>query len=118
MLFLILGLWILEYLLFTFLNVRNIYFILKYKQKEGILGVFLKILFIYSSETHRGSDIGRGKSRLHAGSLMWVSVPGPQDHDLSRRQMLNHCATQVPWKEYFLTRKQKLKIRITESNVT
>ena len=24
------------------------------------------------------------------GSLMWDSNPGPQDHDLSQRQMLNH----------------------------
>ena len=26
---------------------------------------------------------------------MWDSIPGPQDHDLSQRQMLNHCGTQV-----------------------
>ena len=26
---------------------------------------------------------------------MWDSIPGPWDHDLSRRQMLNHLATQV-----------------------
>ena len=42
--------------------------------------------FIYSRETHRererekGRDTGRGRSRLHAGSPMWDSVPGLQDH--------------------------------------
>ena len=30
------------------------------------------------------------ESRLPAGSLMQDSIPGPRDHDLSQRQMLNH----------------------------
>ena len=29
---------------------------------------FFKILFIHERHTERGRDIGRGKSRLHAGS--------------------------------------------------
>ena len=47
--------------------------------------VFLKILylFIHETHTHRGRDTGRGRSRLHAGSPMWDSIPGPQDHALS-----------------------------------
>ena len=53
---------------------------------------FLKILCIYSWETHRGRAIGRGRSRLPTGSLIWDLIPGPRDHDLSRRQMLNHWA--------------------------
>ena len=32
---------------------------------------------------------GRGRSRLHAGSLMWDSILGLQDHALGQRQMLN-----------------------------
>ena len=58
----------------------------------------LKILFIYSWETERerGRDIGRGRSRLHAGSPMLDSVPRPQDHTLSQSQMLNPWATQAP----------------------
>ena len=37
-------------------------------------------------DTERGRDIGRGRSRLHAGSPMWDSIPGPLDHDgLSKR---------------------------------
>ena len=36
------------------------------------------------------------------GSLMWDSIPGPQDHALSQRQMLNHGATQVPLNIWFL----------------
>ena len=29
-----------------------------------------------------GRDTGRGRSRLHAGRLMWDSIPGLQDHTL------------------------------------
>ena len=69
--------------------------------------IFLKILFIYSwerdtqteRERERGRDTGRGRSRLHAGSPMWDSIPGLQDHALSRRQMLNHWATQASLKD-------------------
>ena len=44
----------------------------------------------------RGRDIGRGRSRLPTGSLMWDSISGPPDHDLSQRQTLNHWTTQLP----------------------
>ena len=44
-------------------------------------------------ERERGRDTGRGRNRLHAGSLMWDSIPGPQEHP--QRQMLNHWATQA-----------------------
>ena len=53
-------------------------------------------LFIHVRHTERGRDIGRGRSRLHAGSSMQDSIPGLQDHDLSWRQTLNLWATQVP----------------------
>ena len=35
------------------------------------------------------------------GSPMWDSIPGPWDHDLSQRQMLNYRATQVPLSTHF-----------------
>ena len=59
---------------------------------------FLKrfYLFMHDRHTERGRDIGRGKSRLPVESPMWDSIPGPQGHDLSQRQMLNLEATQVP----------------------
>ena len=47
-------------------------------------------LFIHERRTERGRDIVRGRTRLALGSLTQDSVPGPQDHDLSQRQMLNH----------------------------
>ena len=52
---------------------------------------FFKILFINErhTERERGRDTGRGRSRLHAGSPMGDSIPGPQDHALHQRQMLN-----------------------------
>ena len=45
-------------------------------------------------ERERGRDTGRGRSRLHAGSPMWDSIPGLQNHALGRRQALNHWATE------------------------
>ena len=47
---------------------------------------FLKILFIH--ERHGGvggRDTGRGRSRPHAGSPTWDSIPGLQDHALDQR---------------------------------
>ena len=32
--------------------------------------------------TDRGRDTDRGRSRLHAGSLMWDLIPGPRRHAL------------------------------------
>ena len=61
---------------------------------------FFKFLFIYDSHTERerGRDTGRGRSRLHAGSPTWDSIPGLQDRALGQRQAPNHCATQgSPW---------------------
>ena len=45
--------------------------------------IFLKdflYLFMRHTERERSRDTGRGKSRLHAGSLMWDSIPGLQHH--------------------------------------
>ena len=47
-------------------------------------------------DRERDKDIGRGRSRLPAGTLMWDSISGPQDHALSQRQRLNHRAPQLP----------------------
>ena len=42
-------------------------------------------LFINSWRyTKRGRHIDRGRSRLPAGNLMWDSIQGPWDHDLSQ----------------------------------
>uniref|UniRef100_A0A8C0MV96 Serine/threonine-protein kinase OSR1 n=1 Tax=Canis lupus familiaris TaxID=9615 RepID=A0A8C0MV96_CANLF len=46
-------------------------------------------LFIHERHRERGRDIGRERSRIHAGSPMWNSIPGLQDHALSQRQTLN-----------------------------
>ena len=46
-------------------------------------------LFMRDNEREAGRDMGRGRSRLHAGSLMWDLILGPWDHALSQRQMLN-----------------------------
>ena len=44
-------------------------------------------------DTERVRDIGRGRSRLHAGSLMWDLIPGLQDHALGPKtdaKLLSH----------------------------
>ena len=50
----------------------------------------------------RGRDTGRGRSRLHVGSLMWDSIPGLQDCALGQRQAPNRCATQGSLFLFFL----------------
>ena len=37
-------------------------------------------LFIHERHRERGRDTGRGRSMLYAGSLMWDSILGFQDH--------------------------------------
>ena len=58
------------------------------------VGIFKKILFICSWETQRQRHKER-KMRLPEWTLMWDSIPEPQDHALSQRQKLNHQATQA-----------------------
>ena len=49
----------------------------------------LHFIYLFMRYTERGRDIGRGRSRLPVGSLMWGLILGPQDHALSQRPMLN-----------------------------
>ena len=67
-----------------------------HSRTEPILFIyFLKISFINERHTERerererGRDTVRGRSRLHAGSLMRDSTPGLQGHALGGRQALN-----------------------------
>ena len=64
-------------------------------------------LFIHEKHTHREREREaqrhRGRSRLHAGSPMWDSIPGLQDHALGRRQAPNCQATQGSLKILFLS---------------
>ena len=66
----------------------------------GVLRFFILFfkgfyLFIHEKHREKGRDTGRERSRLHAGSPMQDSIPGPRGHALSRRQTLNPWATQV-----------------------
>ena len=47
-----------------------------------------KILFIHKRHTERQRH-SRGRCRLPTRILMRGSIPGPLDHDLNQRQMLN-----------------------------
>ena len=59
---------------------------------SGINCPFL-LLLLFCFE--RWETKSKGRRRLLIGSLIWCSIPGPQGHDLSQRQMLNHWTTQV-----------------------
>ena len=50
-------------------------------------------LFMRGTERERGRDKGRGRSRLHAGRLLWDLILGLQDHALGQRRVLNCWAT-------------------------
>ena len=54
------------------------------------LSFFKGFIHLFMRDTQKGRDTGRVRSKLPAKSLMWDSIPGPQDYDLSQRQMLNH----------------------------
>ena len=70
---------------------------------------FFKRLYLFIRDMEREAETGRVKGRLPAGSLMWDSLPGPQDHDLSQRQTLN----QVPLLFFFLQKKCNLILTLT-----
>ena len=62
---------------------------------QGFFFFLIFYLFIHDRQTERkrererGRNTGRGRSRLHAGSPMWDSILGLQDHALGQRQTLN-----------------------------
>ena len=58
------------------------------------------------TQRERGRDTGRGRSRLHAGSLMWDLIPALWDHALSQRQMLSHPG--IPPGEFYHTVEEEL----------
>ena len=51
------------------------------------------------TERERGRDTGRGRSRLHAGSPMWDSIPGFQDHPLGQTAE----PPGLPWTKFYRT---------------
>ena len=56
---------------------------------------FFLILFIYLKGEHEWEEGQKEKGKQTprwAGRPTWGSIPGPQDHDLSQRQMLNQLS--------------------------
>ena len=61
-----------------------------------LLLLFLKIyLFVHERYTEAETQ-AEGEAGSQWGARWQDWIPGPQDHNLSQRQMLNHWATQVP----------------------
>ena len=70
------------------------------------LSFFKDLINLFIQDTERGRNTGRGRrSRLHAGSPMWDSIPGLQDHTLSQRQMHNRWATQASLGSHFFKKR-------------
>ena len=44
---------------------------------------FKDFIYLFMRDTERDRDLGRGRSRIPAGSPVWDLIPGPQDHHLS-----------------------------------
>ena len=68
-------------------NISVFYFRIFYFFKDFIY------LFMRDIHRERGRDTGRGRSRLHAWSPMWDSIPGLQDYTLGLKadaQPLSH----------------------------
>ena len=55
-----------------------------YSHSKIMIHLFFKRFYLFVHERHRerGRDTGKGRSRLHAGSPMWGSIPGLQDPTL------------------------------------
>ena len=51
-----------------------------------------RFIYLFMIERERGRDTGRGRSRLHAGSPMWDSILGLQDHAWTK----GRCQTTEP----------------------
>ena len=54
------------------------------------------------TETERGRDPGRGRSRVPVGSPMWGLDTRTRGYDLSQRQMLNHRDPEPLGSRHFL----------------
>ena len=79
--------------------------------EASFLKKFFYLYLLFMTETERGRDTGRGRSRLHARSLMWDSILGLQDHTLGQRytKPLSHqgCPGKI-----FLTKLNKISTKI------
>ena len=53
-------------------------------------------MYLFMRESEKEAETQAEKEAGSLGEPMCDSIPGPQDHDLSQRQILNHWATQVP----------------------
>ena len=74
---------------FLFLHQANSHASLSLAQMSPFLLLFFLRFYLFihrHTKRERSRDTGRGRSRLHAGSLMWDSIPGLQDHTPDCRQ--------------------------------
>ena len=67
------------------------------------LFIYLDFIYLFMRDTHRGTDTGRGRSRLHAGNPTRDLIPGLQDHALAQgsAKLLSHPG--CPWIELLIS---------------
>ena len=64
------------------------FFLISWFHRETFFSLRFYV-FIHEGHRERGRDTGRGRSRLHAGSSMWDSIPGSRDHTWAK----GRCST-------------------------
>ena len=89
------------------------------KMKSCLLFFNKDFIYLFMRATERGRDTGRERSRLHAGSLMWDSIPGLQDPrspgSHPRLQgALNRCATRAALMVLIVLKIQLWAARVTQ----
>ena len=57
-----------------------------FEKRKDMTKAFMFVCFLRFYLCMRGRDTGRGRSRLHAESLTWDSIPGLQDQALGGRR--------------------------------
>ena len=80
------------------------------------LSFLFKIFFIHERHIERGRDIGKGRSRLPPGNLMWDLIPGPPGslpEPKADAQPLSHPGAQ---KNMFSI--EMCEIKLNHSNIT
>ena len=79
---------------------------------------FFLRFYLFRRDIQRGRDTDRGRSRLHAGSPMWDSIPGLQDHTPGCRQRQTAAPPGLPYLVLYMQAFSHLFCSINTTNIT